>query len=70
MSAEEGLHVLPQFGLPYARAGTDERGYYAECPACGIRCYGDGETEDEVTKGSAAGYAEHFVHAADEEASR
>lgn len=52
-------------GIPYARAGVDEHGAYAECPVCGAICHGDAPTfrtdEDRATKGASRAYADHYA---------
>jgi hypothetical protein len=50
-------------GIPYARSEIDERGYYVQCPKCpgpGGKMYGQGRTEDEITKSAASLYAWHY----------
>ena len=48
-------------GLPYASAAVDDLGYHVICPECGVRCYGSGTVEDNITKGAATAYADHYV---------
>jgi hypothetical protein len=52
-------------GIPYARADVDARGAFVTCPVCGEHFYGCDEsqrtTEDALTKGANAYYAQHFA---------
>lgn len=44
----------PTFGIPYARADVDDKGYFVTCPECGDTVYG-------TTKGSVKKYGVHYV---------
>ena len=68
--SSEPKHVLPAFGVPYAKSGFDDDGYYVECPVCGERNRArvSARSEDGVTKGAARKYAQHFESRAKEEA--
>lgn len=59
---ENGRHVIPDFGLPYASADVDDGGYFLTCPVCGFIARAVfPRTEDAATTGAAAAYAEHFM---------
>lgn len=47
-------------GVPYGKAAVDDNGYHVICPACGYKFYGQGRSEDQVTKSAGLEYAIHF----------
>ena len=48
------------YGVPYGRADVDATGYYVTCPKCGYKFYGQGSTEDKVTKSAGLEYTIHY----------
>ena len=51
------------FGIPYGDSAIDGDGYHVVCPVCDRHCYppeGTERGEDEITKGAALAYADHY----------
>ena len=54
--------MQPKVGIPYGRAIVrDDLGYGVMCPECPFIAWGEGKSEDSVTKSAGRGFAEHWV---------
>lgn len=55
-------------GIPYARAGVDDKGYFVRCPECADKFHEGPAAEHRIGKSASRLYAIHYTETHEETA--